>query len=181
MNEPVSPGEKVAKPGWLVDAALGNEYFVQYIALDPGKRTPLEVERQWIHRLATAIHAQDKRHLITVGMLPFVPDRKVGDDLDFVSVHLYPQAKKVNDSLKVLKGFAAFGKPVLIEETFPLSCSMPEFEEFIDKSRKDAAGWVGFFWGQTPEELKNSKKIGDIVTRSWLEFFQKRAKSMRGE
>ena len=70
---------------------------------------------------------------------------------------------------------------MLIEETFPLSCSMTEFDDFIDKSRKDAAGWIGFFWGQTPDELKNSKSLGDAITRSWLEFFHKKAKAMRGE
>jgi hypothetical protein len=114
-------------------------------------------------------------------MLPFTPDRKVCGDLDFLSVHLYPQTKKVHESLDMLKAFAAVGKPVLIEETFPLSCSMAEFEEFIDKSDKIAAGWVGFYWGQTPDELKNSKSIGDVVTRSWLEFFQKKSKTMHGE
>jgi hypothetical protein len=181
MNEAIPPGKKVAPGGWLVDAPLGDEYFVQYISLDPGDRTPLEVERQWIHRLTTAIREKDKRHLITLGLLPFVPDRKVFDDLDFVSVHLYPQGKKVKESLDILKAFAAFGKPVLIEETFPLSCSMTEFEEFIEKSDKIAAGWIGFYWGQTPDELKKSKTLAAAMTRSWLEFFQKKSKTMRGE
>ncbi len=180
MNEAIPPGKKITG-GWLVDAPLGDSYFVQYISLDPGDRTPLEVERQWIHRLTTAIHEKDKRHLITVGLLPFVPDPKVFDDLDFASVHLYPQAKKVKESLDTLKAFAAFGKPVLIEETFPLSCSMAEFEEFIDKSDKIAAGWIGFYWGQTPDELKKSKTPAAAMTRSWLEFFQKKSKTMRGE
>ncbi len=109
-------------------------------------------------------------------MLPFVPD-KVSDDLDFVSVHLYPQAKKVDEALETLHGFAAFGKPVVIEETFPLSCSQAELEEFIDKDDKDAAGWIGFFWGQTPEDLKDAKTLGDALTRDWLEFFRKKAKT----
>jgi hypothetical protein len=181
MNEAISPGKKLAPGGWLPDAPLGDEYFVQYISLDPGDRTPLEVERQWIHRLTTAIHEKDKRHLITAGMLPFVPDRKVLDDLDFASIHLYPQGKKVKESLDVLKAFAAFDKPVLVEETFPLSCSMTEFEEFIDKSDKIAAGWIGFYWGETPDELKKSKTLAAAITRSWLEFFQKKAKLMRAE
>jgi Cellulase (glycosyl hydrolase family 5) len=181
MNEAIPPGKKVAPGGWLVDAPLGDSYFVQFISLDPGDRTPLEVERQWIHRLTSAIHEKDKRHLITLGMLPFIPDRKVCDDLDFVSVHLYPQAKKVNESLDILKAFAAFGKPVLIEETFPLSCSMAEFEEFIDKSDKIAAGWIGFFWGETPDELKKSKTLAAAMTLGWLEFFQKKSKTMRRE
>jgi hypothetical protein len=180
MNEAVSPGKKLSPGDWLVDAPLGGSYFVQYISLDPGDRTPLEVERQWIHRLTTAIREKDKQHLITLGMLPFVPDRKVFDDLDFASVHLYPQRKKVKESLDVLKGFAVFDKPVLIEETFPLSCSMTEFEEFIDKSDKTAAGWIGFYWGETPDELKKSKTPAAVMTRSWLEFFHKKSKTMHG-
>ena len=178
MNEPVAPGKKVESGDWLVDKPLGDSYFVQYVALDPGDRTPSEIFRQWIHRLTTAIRKQDDRHLITVGMLPFVPE-KVSDDLDFLCVHLYPQGKKVDQALKTLHGFAAFGKPVVIEETFPLSCSQEEFEEFIDKSKADAAGWVGFFWGQTPEDLKDAKTIGDAITRGWLEFFRKKGKSMQ--
>ena len=41
------------------------------------------------------------------------------------------------------------GKPVVIEETFPLKCSTAEFEQFIDGSKKHAAGWIGFYWGKT--------------------------------
>ena len=63
---------------------------------------------------------------------------------------------------------------MVIEETFPLSCSPAELEEFIDKSDKDAAGWIGFFWGQTPEDLKDAKTVGDAMTRNWLEFFRKK-------
>jgi hypothetical protein len=177
MNEPVAPGKKVESGEWLT-GKLGDSYFVQYVALDPGDRTPSEIFRQWIHRLTTAIRKQDDRHLITLGMLPFVPE-KVSDDLDFLCVHIYPQGKKVDESLKTLHGFAAFGKPVVIEEAFPLSCSQEEFEEFIDKSQKDAAGWIGFFWGQTPEDLKDAKTIGDAITRNWLEFFQKKGKTIQ--
>jgi hypothetical protein len=52
-----------------------------------------------------------------------------------------------------------------------------EFEEFIDKSDKVATGWIGFFWGQTPEDLKDPKTIGDALTRDWLLFFQKKRKT----
>jgi hypothetical protein len=173
MNEPVAPGKKIESGDWLT-GKLGDSYFVQYISLDPDGRGSSEILRQWIHRLAAAIHKQDNRHLITLGMLPFVPD-KVSDDLDFLCVHLYPQAKKVDAALKTLHGFAAFGKPVVIEETFPLSCSQEEFEQFIDKSRPDAAGWIGFFWGRTPDDLKDAKTLGDAITRNWLLFFQKKA------
>jgi hypothetical protein len=106
----------------------------------------------------------------------FVPE-KVADDLDFVSVHLYPKKGQVDEALKMLAGFAV-GKPVLIEETFPLACSPKELEEFIEGSKKHAAGWIGFYWGKPPEELRRSKEIGDALTLGWLVLFQRKAKAL---
>jgi hypothetical protein len=106
----------------------------------------------------------------------FVPARVAGD-LDFVSVHLYPKAGQVDGALKTLAGFAV-GKPVLIEETFPLACSPQELGEFIEGSRKHAAGWLGFYWGKPPEELRRSKAISDALTLGWLELFQRKAKAL---
>ena len=37
--------------------------------------------------------------------------------------------------METLSGFAV-GKPVVIEEMFVLKCSLPEFEQFLDESRK---------------------------------------------
>jgi hypothetical protein len=106
----------------------------------------------------------------------FVP-AKVADDLDFVSVHLYPKKGKVDEALKTLAGFAA-GKPVLVEETFPLACSPQELEDFIEGSKKHAAGWIGFYWGKPPAELRRSRTIPDALTLGWLELFQRRAKAL---
>jgi hypothetical protein len=61
---------------------------------------------------------------------------------------------------------------------FPLACSPKELEEFIDGSRKQAAGWIGFYWGKPPEELRRSKEIGDALTLGWLELFQRKAKPL---
>jgi hypothetical protein len=101
----------------------------------------------------------------------------VADDLDFVSVHLYPKKEKVDEALKTLAGFAV-GKPVLIEETFPLACSPKELEEFIDGSRKHAAGWLVFYWGKPSEELRRSKTISDALTLGWLELFERKVKDV---
>jgi len=35
-----------------------------------------------------------------------------------------------------------------------------------------AAGWIGFYWGQTLEELSRSTSIGDSLTGAWLKLFQ---------
>ncbi len=186
MNEPVVPGGKRKDGEWL-GPPFGDKYFVQFITLDQADRPRPDVARQWVHRLAEAIREKDKRHLITVGLVDWSLDRpgltsgfvpeKVAKDLDFVSVHLYPKKGRVNDALETLAGFAV-GKPVVIEETFPLACSLKELEEFLDGSKKHAAGWIGFYWGKPPGELRRSNSIADALTLGWLELFERKAKEV---
>jgi len=187
MNEPVVPGGRSKEGNWL-GPPFGGKHYVQFISLDQKDRPRPQIARRWIRHLTTAIRKQDERHLITVGLVDWSLDRpgltsgfvpeKVAVDLDFVSVHLYPEKEKVEEALKTLAGFAV-GKPVLIEEMFPLKCSQAELETFIDKSAEHATGWVGFYWGQTPEELRKSKAVPDAITLGWLEFFEKKAKTIQ--
>ncbi|MCI0683164.1 MAG: cellulase family glycosylhydrolase [Gemmataceae bacterium] len=185
MNEPVVPGGKRKAGDWL-GPPFGGKHFVQFITLDQDKRPRPEIAQKWITHLVRAIRAWDLRHMITVGLVDwsldrpgltsgFVPD-KIAGDLDFLCVHIYPKAKKVDEALATLKGFAAVGKPVVIEETFPLRCSMDEFGRFFEQSEKHAAGWIGFYWGKTPAELRRSTTIGDAMMLQWLEFFAKRSR-----
>jgi hypothetical protein len=186
MNEPVVPGGKRAPGDWLGPAFAG-KHFVQFITLDQAGRPRHEVARDWVHALTEAVRKHDRRHLVTVGLVPWSLDRpglssgfvpeKVASDLDFVSVHIYPERDKVDEALKTLKGFAV-GKPVVVEETFPLKCSMQELDRFIDDSKGDAAGWISFYWGKTPAELRRSGEIGDAILLQWLERFEKRAAAM---
>jgi hypothetical protein len=186
MNEPVVPGGKRKDGDWLA-APFAGKCFVQFVTLDQKDRPRPDIARQWVRHLTAAVREKDKRHLVTVGLVDwsldrpgltsgFVPDKVTGD-LDFVSVHLYPKKEKVKEALDTLAGFAV-GKPVLVEETFPLACSVKELEDFIDGSKKDAAGWVGFYWGKPPEELRKSKTIADAITLGWLELFERKAKSL---
>jgi hypothetical protein len=66
------------------------------------------------------------------------------------------------------------GKPVVIEEMFPLKCSAAELGQFIDQSRTLANGWIGFYWGAPPAELRPPKSIGEAITLSWLELFEQK-------
>ena len=71
----------------------------------------------------------------------FVPG-KIAEELDFVSVHLYPKRGAVPQEIDVLRGFAV-GKPVLIEETFPLECSINEFRaSSINPAQLPPDGWA---------------------------------------
>lgn len=186
MNEPVVPYGRRQPKDWL-GPAFANKHFVQLISLDQAGRPRYEIARSWIQRMVRAIRAVDKERLITVGLVDwsldgpgmtsgFLPD-KLTRDLDFISVHLYPAKGKIKEALTTLRGFC-IGKPVLIEETFPLHCSQEEFASFIEDSREWAAGWLGFYWGKSVEELRPAKTIADAMMLQWLEYFQRSAKGL---
>jgi dienelactone hydrolase len=180
MNEPIVPEAK-RKPGdWLTGELAGFNYC-QFISLDQIGRPRAEIARQWVAKLVAAIRQHDQRHLITVGLLPnslgsqagasgFVPGTVAGD-LDFICVHLYPKTGQMEEDLKTLKGFQV-GKPLVIEEIFPLGCTASELGQFLDRSKRSAAGWIGFYWGQMPAELSKSTNMGDALTAAWLKLFQ---------
>lgn len=186
MNEPVVPGGRRARGDWLGPPFAG-KHFVQFITLDQQDRPRPEIARAWTRELVTAIRSVDRRHLVTVGLVDWSLDRPgltsgfvpeaIAPDLDFLAVHIYPQSNKVDEALQVLKGFDV-GKPVLIEEIFPLRCSAEELDDFINSSRTHADGWIGFYWGETPQELRTSKEIGDAILLKWLDAFHRRAGTM---
>ncbi len=160
--------------------------FVQRLTLDFAGRTEKQIAKAWVDKLVTAIRKHDQRHLITVGVIPWAltwPNAKplfyskeVGANLDFVCVHFYPKKGGVDKALTALAVYNV-GKPVVIEEMFPLECSVPELDQFISgsKSKGLAAGWVGFYWGKTISEYRQSKgDIGDSMALGWLEYFAKK-------
>lgn len=181
MNEPVVPGGDQPRTDWL-GPPFGDKHFVQFISLDRAGRERPEIARQWIRTLTRAIRERDKNHLITVGLVPWSLDRPgltsgfvpqvVAPELDFIAVHIYPERGKLDEALETLAGFAV-GKPVVIEEIFPLACSAQELEQFLGRSTKWACGWIGFYWGKTLEECRRSPTLADHITASWLELFRK--------
>ncbi|MCF7973833.1 MAG: glycoside hydrolase family 5 protein [Phycisphaerae bacterium] len=181
MNEPILPGEKNTESEWLA-GEFGGKSFVQRITLDLAGRTREQVARAWVDTLVTAIRKYDKRHLVTVGVIPWAhtfPNAKpifysetVSENLDFVSVHFYPRKGEVNKALAALKVYDV-GKPIVIEETFPLLCGEAEFETFVNASQESVDGYIGFYWGKTIEEYSQPDvAIAGAITRNWLEYFR---------
>lgn len=92
-----------------------------------------------------------------------------------VCVHVYPQADKVDEAIQGLRRFAV-GKPVVVEETFPLSCGVPDERQFLLQSRGIACGWIGHYDGDSIKSLRKLKRDGTIgagraIYLSWLELF----------
>jgi hypothetical protein len=181
MNEPIVTEDKKIRD-WT-PGAFGNRYFVQRITLDFAGRTQTEIARSWVNQLTAAIRKHDPDHMITVGAIPWAltwPNAKplfysagVSEKLDFVSLHFYPKAGEIQNALRALAVYD-IGKPIVIEETFPLNCPMDQLEEFIDGSRRWATGWIGFYWGKTIPEYKDSEpSVANTLTMEWLEYFAK--------
>jgi hypothetical protein len=189
MNEPILTGGE-GKTEWLPGKPLGDKYFVQRITLDMKGRTDREVAKAWVERLTSAIRAVDDRHMITVGVIPWAQVFKgakplfyapeVGGPLDFVSVHLYPKAGKLDDDLAALKVYEV-GKPLVIEEIFPLGASYEETETFIERSKAHVDGWVSFYWGKTIEEYDKAGDLKSALVSGWLKRFRTLTQSSSAE
>jgi len=185
MNEPILPGKKIESE-WL-GGELSGKFFVQRIALDAAGRSRESIAESWVKMMVSAIRQQDSDRLITVGVIPwiFVFDGKgkpvfyspaVARHLDFVSVHFYPQTGEVDAAVAAL-GKYEVGKPVVVEEMFPMRCSSEELETFIRQSANHVDGWISFYWGATSESLesKTDQTLAEAITARWLKTFRELA------
>lgn len=180
MNEPILPGVGKPESDWLA-GEFGGKHFVQRIALDLAGRTRIEVARAWVEKLVSTIRKRDTRHLVTVGVIPWAhvfPKAKpifyapeVAEHLDFVSVHFYPEKGKVDKALAALAVYD-IGKPLVVEEIFPLKCGIEELDAFIEGSQPLADGWIGFYWGKTIDEYDEADGLAGAITKQWLAYFR---------
>lgn len=180
MNEPVLAGQ-AGESDWLL-GELGGKYFVQRLVLDLGDRSRQEVARAWVEKMARSIREQDTDAMITVGVIPWVfafgggkplfYTDEVGQMLDFVSVHFYPKSGEIDRAIEALQAYEV-GKPLVIEEMFPLKCSPAELVEFVEGSRPIADGWISFYWGRTEKQLRSGQPtLAETITADWLKQFQ---------
>ncbi|MBA2117996.1 cellulase family glycosylhydrolase [Bremerella alba] len=180
MNEPVLGGGAKTDQ-WLVGEPLGGKYFVQRITIDAAGRDNKEIAAAWVKKLADAIREVDQHTLITVGAIPWAqvwPNAKpvfyspeVSGPLDFVSVHFYPEKDKVDQAISALKVYD-IGKPLVIEEFFPLKCSVEEAVQFLAEARPITDGVTSFYWGTTQEEYEEEGSMQGAILARWLERFQ---------
>ncbi len=184
MNEPILDGKR-DQGG--VGGELGGKNFVQRLTLEPGGRTKIEIAKAWVDTLTAAIRAEDGGHLITVGVIPWAqvwPGAKpvfyapeVRGALDFVSIHLYPRKGEVDRALAAYD----IGKPLVIEETFPLSCSIEEMDDFLKRAKPRTDGVISFYWGRTIAECEaaTEKPVVAAMVGGWLKYFRKQADFMK--
>jgi hypothetical protein len=186
MNEPFVAGGPRKRGEWGSGTLLGGYDFVQFISLNTNKFSREEVARAWIGFERGAVRENDTNTLITVGMLPWSEQwhflsgfdpHNCGDQVDFVSVHIYPDEKHPGEALECAREFAV-GKPEVIEETFPLACDSTQLEKFLCDSRVYATGWFGHYDGDSLSDLDKLQRrhkitISQAIYRSWMQTFVK--------
>lgn len=187
MNEPILPGREPATE-WLA-GELGGKFFVQRIALKLRGRSREEIAKAWTDKMVAAIRKHDRRHLVTVGVIPWVfafgggkplfHSAEVGTPLDFVAVHFYPEKGRIAAALKALQAYDV-GKPLVIEEMFPLKCGHRELVEFVEKSSDHTDGWISFYWGETAGQLREKQPptLAAAIMAQWLGTFQSMSAGM---
>jgi hypothetical protein len=81
------------------------------------------------------------------------------------------RAGKVDVALNSLSRYRK-GKPVVVEETFPLKCTPTEYADFLRRSRGIASGWLAHFWSLAPEDLRGRTDAASGLTLESLNLFQ---------
>ena len=180
MNEPAVGKAKDGQHPWLL-GELEGFYFVQRISNDPRQRDSRAIAEAWVERMVQAIRKHDREGLVTVGVIPLAqvwPKAKplfyspqVARHLDFVSVHFYPKEGQVEETLKALAIYD-IGKPLVVEETFPLSCSLGELDEFIEGAESRVDGWISHYFGNSIAEHTTGAKPSGEFTARFLEYWK---------
>ncbi len=180
MNEPVLGGGANSEQ-WLVGEPLGGKYFVQRITTDAAGRDNKQIAAAWVKTLTDAIRTVDQQTLVTVGVIPWAHvwpnaepvfySEEVSGPLDFVSVHFYPGKGEVDKAVAALKVYD-IGKPLVIEEFFPLKCSVEEAEHFLAEARPITDGLTSFYWGTTRQQYEAAETLQGAILARWLERFE---------
>jgi hypothetical protein len=160
MNEPVinEPGKN--DPPWIA-GELGGFYFVQRISNKPAGRDSKDIAEAWVKAMVGAIRRRDAHTPVTVGVIPFALvwegakpvfySPQVARHLDFASIHVYPTTARLDKEAAALSAYDV-GMPLVVEETFPLSCKLAELDHFIDATSDRVDGWVAHYFGHTAAE-----------------------------
>jgi xylan 1,4-beta-xylosidase len=182
MNEPVITQAKEGEHPWLL-GELEGFYFVQRISNEPGGRTSVAIAEAWVKKLTDAIRKHDRNGLVTVGVIPWAqvfPGAKplfyapeVARHLDFVSVHFYPKSGEVDKALTALAVYD-IGKPMVVGEIFPLSCTLEELDQFIDGASDRVDGWISHYFGHSIEEHAAGAKPGGKPVAEFLKYWREK-------
>jgi hypothetical protein len=156
--------------GWYAGVLI--HHYVQYVVRELGGRHPVRLAREWTRTLRDAIRSRDRRHLITIGLLPlrgwaFDPGN-VADLLDLITVHEYPRAGDADSSISLIRSFAGHGRPLLLGETFAFD--RPSQETVLLATRRSLDGTLSFYDGRAPEDVAVATPADELYRQNLISY-----------
>ncbi|HEX6021237.1 MAG TPA: hypothetical protein VFZ00_04525 [Solirubrobacter sp.] len=147
-------------------------HYVQYVVRELAGRDPVRLAREWTRTLRDAIRSRDRRHLITIGLLPlrgsaFDPGN-VADLLDLITVHEYPRAGDAAESISRIRSFANHGRPLLLGETFAFDRDTEEIVLLATRGSLD--GTLSFYDGRAPEDVAATTPADEMYRRNLISY-----------
>lgn len=181
-NEPIIGEPKPGEHPW-VGGELGGFCFVQRVSQKSAGRDRDRIAEAWVKQLVRAIRSRDRQTLVTVGEIPWSqvwPTAKpvfytprTAEHLDFVSVHFYPGRNQLEKDKAALAAYE-MGKPLVVEEVYPLSCTVEDLDRFMDATDGTVDGWIGHYFGATIAEHRAGKELADHLKAGALEHWQRK-------
>jgi len=188
INEPVIGKPKDGEHPW-VTGELGGFHFLQRISHNSKDREKQEVAADWVKTMVGAIRKHDTETPVTVGVIPWAfvwanakpiyYSPRTTEHLDFVSIHCYPESGKLDKEIAALATYD-LGKPLVIEEIFPMKCSITELEKFIDAATPKVDGWISHYFGHTPVEHRAGAEPGGKLSAEFFEFWARKNPTENG-
>ena len=141
----------------------------------------------WASGLSKAIKAEDSSRLISVGELSLATgqERLYADQLDYYSVHMYPHPTSNTTALlrtqfqNQMDELPDDGKPVFVEEFFPLSLSLRRdtlaesyadyMSVFLEVTQPRTRAYTTYYCANNPSA---ANPIVDAICDTWLLLLQ---------
>lgn len=182
INEPVIGEPKDGEHPWVA-GELGGFYFLNRISHNADGRDKQKVVADWVKMLAEAIRRHDKETPVTVGVIPWAfvwanakplfYSQQALENLDFVSIHCYPESGNLEKEMAALAVYD-IGKPLVIEEFFPMKCSIEELDKFMDAAAPRVDGWISHYFGSTPEQHRAGAEPAGQLSAEFFDFWSRK-------
>ncbi len=182
MNEPVINEAKKGEHPWLA-GELGGFHFVQRISNKPAGRDAKDIAEAWVKMQVGAIRKHDKETLTTVGVIPWAfvwanakplfYSPQVARHLDFVSIHVYPKGDSLDKEIAAVAVYD-IGKPLVVEEFFPMNCSTKDLDKFMDGASPRVDGWISHYFGYTTAEHRDGAKPAGALVAEFFDYWSKK-------
>ena len=180
MYELTSEPNVTDSDSWY-DGELGGLTFVQNIVRRLDGRDPQRLARAWTRKMRTAVRSRDRRHLISIGFMPFCggPFAHDGllDLLDLLVVHSHPQEETQQESIAKIRDFSDHGTPVVLGETS--SMYTKSWAEFLTEVSTYVDGYIYYYDGRRPSEIDATSTPG-LFLRDLLKQFLALRESLVG-